>query len=326
MLIVVNYHYIRPAFDNPYPSIFGITPSQLKSQLEILGKVGIFVSSEQIRDAISGVRDLPRRAILVTFDDGLKEQFENARPVLKGLGIPAIFFVNTAPIAGNTVSQVHKLHILRAEISAAEFRAMLERHASFMGMDLSIEGDSAEARAQYPYDTPENAQLKYFLNFVLPLPERDQIIETCFNEIFPEREARISKGLYMDPEQVKTLADEGCLGTHGHQHLPLGLLPAPVAEEQLGLSLSCLKEWTGDQTFALSYPYGSRDACSAEVGRIATELGISFAFTMERAGNSSLANPLHLARFDSNDLPGGSSSMFTLANLFETVPVASWYQ
>jgi hypothetical protein len=47
---------------------------------------------------------------------------------------------------------------------------------------------------------------------------------------------------------------------------------------------------------------------------------------MERAGNTNLAHPFHLARFDSNDLPGGSSCKFTIPDFFEAIPAASWYQ
>ena len=53
MLIAVNYHYVRPWFDERYPGIRGVTPVELETQLRELGSAGEFVSADQIRDAIN---------------------------------------------------------------------------------------------------------------------------------------------------------------------------------------------------------------------------------------------------------------------------------
>ena len=67
--------------------------------------------------------------------------------------------------------------------------------------------------------------------------------------------------------------------------------------EQIEVSLTLLEGWSGYRPFTLSYPYGSRDACSVKVSEIAAQLGIDFALTTESAANQSLAHPLHLAYF-----------------------------
>ena len=326
MLIAVNYHYVRPSFDHPYPSIYGVTPSQLKSQLETLGGAGVFVSAQQVAEAVKGARRLPDNSILVTFDDGLREQYDIAWPVLERLGIPAVFFANTFPIANRMVSQVHKIHLLRAHIAPAEFLSSLRRQACQLGIELELQEAVEEAIEQYPYDTPENARLKHLLNFLLPPFDRERLVDTCFDEAFPGQEAEISGKLYMDVEQIRSLGRQGCLGSHAHEHVPLGLLPSTTVEEQIRLSLLYLERWAGARPFAMSYPYGSREACSSEVGEIAARLGISFALTMERAGNINLDHPLHLARFDSNDLPVGNGHRPDLQLLFEKLPTASWCQ
>lgn len=54
MLIAVNYHYIRERFDEPYPSIFGVTPSEFAQQLDALGAEATFVGASDIVDALDG--------------------------------------------------------------------------------------------------------------------------------------------------------------------------------------------------------------------------------------------------------------------------------
>ena len=323
MLIAVNFHYVRPSFDSPYPGIHGITPEQLRSQLELLGGAGSFISPEQVREAVRGGAPLPQRSILVTFDDGLREQVENAMPVLEALGVPALFLVNTAPVAQGRMSAVHQIHLLRSSLPPREFSERLDRHARAQGIELDLDRAESE-RHQYCYDPPEVGRLKYLLNFILPPDSRDRLVQACFDEMFPGQEAEISRGLYMGLDQLRMLGSQGLLGTHAHEHLPLGQLPPARAEELVRLSVEHLEAWTGRRPFALSYPYGAPASCPAALAGIAADLGIDFALTMERAGNPGLARPHHLARFDCNDLPGGSRPLFDAGTLFESVPEAVW--
>ena len=326
MLIAVNFHYVRPSFDYRYPGIHGITPRQLEDQLSLLSKAGVFVSAGQIRDAIREVATLPDRAIVVTFDDGLREQYETAWPVLRRMGITAIFFINTAPIVHTTISSVHKIHLIRAHFDPDRVLKLLHREARRLGIAMDMHIDDAKVMGQYKYDGLETARLKYLLNFLLAPSDRDIVVEACFQQLFPDSESRISKSLYMDVSQVEDLASCGCIGTHAHEHLPLGVLPTEVTQEQIKLSATYLKRWTGEAPFVLSYPYGSLEACSLEAGGIAQESGIEFAFTMERAANADLQRPMFLARFSSSDLPGGNASKWSIEELFESLPHSGWYR
>ena len=325
MLITVIYHYVRPTFEGPYEGIHGVTPSELESQLNMLSEAGTFVSAEEIRAHIRGEGELPHKSIAITFDDGLREQYENAWPTLVRLGIPAIFYVNTAPILNSSVLPVHKVHLLRSEVAPQDFADLLSRHALDLGLDIGVDGGHLEATLHYRYDSPDGAQLKYLLNFVLPAADRDRLVGACFQETFAGREAEISNNLYMELSQLRELGGHRLVGTHTHEHLPLGLQPQATVSEQIEVSLTLLEGWSGYWPFTLSYPYGSRDACSVEVSEIAAQLGIDFALTTEPAANQSLARPLHLARFDCNDMPGGKAAKWPASELFDKVPHASWF-
>src|SRR6266513_5653360 len=157
MLIVVVYHYVRAVFGYPFPGIHGVTPFALEAQLRLLGRVGEFVSISQIGDAVSGAASLPERAVLVTFDDGLREQIDHALPILDRLGIPAVFFVTTAPLARHIVNSVHQIHLLRAYTPPAQLRAVLYEETRRQGIAVRV-GEPAEASVSYPWDSPETAQ------------------------------------------------------------------------------------------------------------------------------------------------------------------------
>src|SRR5436853_162197 len=144
MLIVATYHYVRPSFDFLHAGIHGITPSALETQLCLLNTLGEFVSAQQVLAAARGDGPLPERALLVTFDDGLREQVDCALPVLDRVGIPAVFFVTTAPLARHIVNSVHQIHLLRAYTPPAQLRAVLYEETRRQGIAVQV-GEPAEA-------------------------------------------------------------------------------------------------------------------------------------------------------------------------------------
>jgi|SRR5882762_3522242 len=327
MLIVVNYHYVRPVFDAPYPGIHGVTPEQLDAQLRLLGEAGEFVSAERVRKAIRGTAHLPRQAVLVTFDDGLREQFVHALPVLRRLGVPAVFFVNTHPIAHGAVSAVHQIHLLRSHVGSERFEELLDRAARARpGAVARRAASDGAAGRQYRYDTPADARLKYLLNFQLAREDRDALVRWCFRVVFGHDEASASARLYMDTTQIRELGEEGAVGTHGHEHVPLSQLSRSAVAHSVRESVELLTQWLGHRPYALSYPYGSYEACSREAAAGVADADVEFAFTMERAGNADLAHAFHLARFDCNDVPGGKCAGLAIADLFERVPVRQWHR
>jgi hypothetical protein len=47
---------------------------------------------------------------------------------------------------------------------------------------------------------------------------------------------------------------------------------------------------------------------------------------MERAANFDLSRPLHLARFDNNDLPGGKAARFPIDAMPAALADAEWFE
>jgi peptidoglycan/xylan/chitin deacetylase (PgdA/CDA1 family) len=164
------------------------------------------------------------------------------------------------------------------------------------------------------------------LNFQLAPEVRDGVVSSCFRAVFGDDERAISTRLYMDVGQLRELGSRRAVGTHGHDHVPLGRCSRAAVQESVRRSLELLTQWLGYRPYTLSYPYGSQEACTEQAGEGVAAAGIEFAFTMERAGNANLSNPLYLARFECNDLPGGNRAQLGIEELFERVARASWYR
>lgn len=306
LLLAVNYHYVSTDRSHGH-AIFPVPAERLASQLDELARGFEFIARDDLLAAIRGDATLPDRSCLVTFDDGLREQFELALPVLVDRGIPAAFFVCGAPLAEGRVLYVHKVHALREQLGDDALLVELRRGVG--GIDRDAGSFSVEqATTMYRYDTPEAASLKYLLNVVIG-PTRPGPIDEIFATHFDER--AMCDQLYMSRAQVAELETRHrALGAHTYGHRPLAVLEADDVKRELEAGERVLRDVVGGPVRALSYPYGSAAAVSVGSARAAALAGFELSFTMERALNRSLEEPLLLARVDANDAPGGKAPAF----------------
>jgi peptidoglycan/xylan/chitin deacetylase (PgdA/CDA1 family) len=301
MLTVCNYHYIRPNFDTNYPSIFGVTPSAFKKQLKLLKDEGDFVSPQDLISNVEVILSSKNNYYFVTFDDGLKEQFQYALPILDELQIPAIFFANSKNHENLKVSTVHKIHLLRSIMAPSDF---LKKVTSFEKVSISSL-DQENAKKTYIYDNVDSAILKYILNFKMNFAQQEDIIKTVFEDFFNEEE-ELEK-LYMNQNEIIHLANQGYLGSHTHAHYPLGLLKSSDIQFELEHSKAFFEKYTSSKIEMVAYPYGSPEACNIAVATIAANVNYKLGFTTTRGINTENNNLLLLNRFDCNDLPGGKN-------------------
>lgn len=66
---------------------------RFQRQLDHLARTMRPVSLDQVIEATTGRAELPRRAVLITFDDGERSVLETAAPLLRERGLPAVAFV-----------------------------------------------------------------------------------------------------------------------------------------------------------------------------------------------------------------------------------------
>ena len=84
---ILMYHVIAPARPGaPYPGLY-VTPHDFAAQIQALVQAGFHgVTLDQVRAAWLGTAGLPRRPIVLTFDNGYRSQYTAALPVLRRAG------------------------------------------------------------------------------------------------------------------------------------------------------------------------------------------------------------------------------------------------
>lgn len=89
-LRVLMYHKVNDQWPNPTT----VPTAVFDEQMTLLGELGyVPVALDAVRDHYVDGAPLPSRAVLITFDDGYRDNLENALPILRRHGYPAVVFV-----------------------------------------------------------------------------------------------------------------------------------------------------------------------------------------------------------------------------------------
>ena len=98
MLRVLTYHRIADPERTPalHPRLISATPAVFARHLDLLVQGYQVVSLEQALAAARGAARLPRRAVLLTFDDAYRDFQDAAWPLLRARRLPPALFVPTA--------------------------------------------------------------------------------------------------------------------------------------------------------------------------------------------------------------------------------------
>ena len=98
---ILVYHSVMPHHPGQTREqrVLDVDDSVFVKQMQYLANDGYHVVPlGALVDALEGKAALPRQPVVLTFDDGWKNQFRHAFPILRRFGVTATFFVFTAPI------------------------------------------------------------------------------------------------------------------------------------------------------------------------------------------------------------------------------------
>jgi peptidoglycan/xylan/chitin deacetylase (PgdA/CDA1 family) len=96
---VLCYHSISDLAGQPVLEEYGIPPAEFRKQVKALARRFHFVDGAEFARSLRG-GSLPRRALLITFDDCYEDLLDEALPPLVERGVPAVAFAVTSRLGG----------------------------------------------------------------------------------------------------------------------------------------------------------------------------------------------------------------------------------
>jgi peptidoglycan/xylan/chitin deacetylase (PgdA/CDA1 family) len=142
---VLMYHGVDHVSRERDPHGMFVTPANFRAQMEQLLASGFVPVSEQAYLAAQAGGRLPRKAVLITFDDGYQGVGEHAAPILAELGIPSVLYVPVDLLGGRAtwLGDRYRYPLLSAEeVQGLRAQGMaIGAHGSDHA-DLTLAGDA----------------------------------------------------------------------------------------------------------------------------------------------------------------------------------------
>jgi peptidoglycan/xylan/chitin deacetylase (PgdA/CDA1 family) len=245
-LTVLTYHRIHPDPEGqPFdPGVIDATPDEFDDQVATVSKYFDVIGLEEVFAYLRGA-SLPANPAIITFDDGYRDCYDQALPILKKHGCKAVFFVATSYCTERRVYWWDKI-------------AFALRNAQNDVIELSY-----PTRCLFNLKADPKGAHRTLLNLVKSHFGLD--VDRFIDELMVaagvawsiEIERKHADDLVMTWEQVLELRRAGMeIHSHTRTHRTLQTLRERDLKDELEGARNDLEQILGEQVRGVSYPVG----------------------------------------------------------------------
>src|SRR5260370_12400556 len=264
-LVILDYNRIRPdtagdeaMFDE---GVWGPTQLSFDHQVKWLKENFDVVSEGEILEAIRGRSKYKHRCVAITFDDGYRDNYTLALPVLKGNSVPAIFFVCPGLIDSGRLGWWDLISYL--------VKKSRKPFGTIDGKTLPL-GPQASA-------TIEMLQSWMKLRRSSEMEELIEKLSEACEVSLPDPELQASQ--FMTWEHIRDAAQGGvAIGSHTHPHPVLTTIDEETQRREMSESKSILEQRFGTGIRTIAYTVGRYSSLSAATMRIPLQCSDERAF------------------------------------------------
>jgi peptidoglycan/xylan/chitin deacetylase (PgdA/CDA1 family) len=263
-------HAIERGVEFPFDEgVVDTDPRAFERQVEVIAKYFRPVGIDDVVRYFDGAA-LPVNPVLVTFDDGYRDNHELALPILKRYGVRAVFFIATDYVTRRKLFWWDRINYVIKKSRRRE---------------IALEYPYALALRLWPRDE-RRAAIEILLRLVKSWIGLDlerflvELATACRVELEPAAERALADESLMTWDHVRELRAAGMdVQSHTRTHRVLQTLdPRALADELLG-SRRDLERELGEPVTAISYPVGQSIAKVGAIRRALVDAGYKIGFT-----------------------------------------------
>ncbi|NHZ72831.1 MAG: polysaccharide deacetylase family protein [Aquificales bacterium] len=274
-LTVLAYHRVTNLYESGFdlfaPNV-SATPSTFASQMDFVGRHFHVVSLDDVLDWLDEQRPLPPNPLLITFDDGYRDNLQYAFPVLQQHGFPAIIYLAT-----NYIGEKKPFFW---DLTAYCFYHTAKDTAVLPLVGSQHWSDESGRTAVMDNRT---AVMDNWLNNLKKLPNHEK--ETAVQQLPQALDVTISDDAFADLcltwEQVRAMSQSSItFGAHTQNHPILTRISLEEARDEITGSKARITDETGRDVVSFAYPNGQSSDFNKPLIDILKQAGISVAFTL----------------------------------------------
>jgi peptidoglycan/xylan/chitin deacetylase (PgdA/CDA1 family) len=295
-IAILTYHRVLPREEAVRYAFTGMTVTTTQFEAH-MGRLARCYHVVDLPAAVECMRrgDIPRRAVAVTFDDGYRDNFDHAFPILQKFDLPATFFVVSGAIDGRSVLWWDRLtHIICALADARDRDDSLpERMPDWL--TAAIRESTAAADA-----LPIARRLVEQFNR-MPRRERQDRLQALFAAA---KSLEAAGSLMMSWDQLRAMKQAGMsIGAHTVTHDFLDELDDGKAQEEVDGCFGAIEQQTGPAPRVFAFPRGR---CTPGLERVLERARVNAAVTTVHGLNGPRTGLFGLRRIDAGYCNSGA--------------------
>jgi peptidoglycan/xylan/chitin deacetylase (PgdA/CDA1 family) len=266
---ILLYHGVSDAPDRDEELFDGrfVTTAAFRRQMRFLVRHFDVMSLREAVDQVESGTPFRRRSAVVTFDDGYRNNFDVAHPVLREFGVPATYFVATDFIGG-----VRRPWWDRVQEMVHPSRRLGTVKVTVDSGDRSFDLSTVPARRRLYLDVMRAVQSR---------PSEEQSIMGGLERSLGAPERASDGNGFVDWDELRAVASEPLVEVGGHSgsHAHLSSLSQEDARVEVLGSKQTLENALGVSVTSFAYPYGTQASYTEETVEILKEAGFSCGLT-----------------------------------------------
>jgi peptidoglycan/xylan/chitin deacetylase (PgdA/CDA1 family) len=310
-VVILMYHRV---VELPLDShCLTVTPQHFGEHLEIIRKRYSIIGLRRLVEALEGQR-LPRRAVVITFDDGYTDNLYNAKPLLERWDAPATVFVTTGHVGELREfwwDELERLLLTPGTLPEALTLEINGKNQSWeLGAAAQYRDEDYEKHRRWSGErelpTRRHQLFCELMEKLRPLPQQQQQhVGDQLAGMTGKKESRPTHRTVSANELVH-LADGDLveIGAHTMTHPSLAAHPAGKQREEIVNSKRRLEEYLGRPVTNFAFPFGTVNDYSQETLEIVREAGLSGNCTTTRGLVQRTSDPFQLPRVAVRDWDG----------------------
>ena len=309
-LVILNYHRISDRRDEKSLSLFdiGVTREKFEKEMKYLSRNFSVIPFSQAIDLLKNENNWPRFPVVISFDDGYRDIYFNAFPVLERFNLSAIVFVSTRMVEKSEPFWWDELEDLVEHNHLEEIKLALENCFSpEYDLDLGFFKQIQDKKVFLETLTEQIKKIKGRY--------REELLNRLKSLLKSEKEA---KGEVLSWDEIKKLRKNGIeFGSHTHNHYLLTFEDPKTIAEELKTSKQKLEENLEEKIEYLSYPSG---LYNPETEKIAKECGYKAGCSNSYGFNHKGTDLFSLKRLSLEESQSLDDFKISLGRLFGALP------
>ncbi len=283
--VILYYHRFvrdRETAMDPHPSVTHLIDA-FEAEVGFLKRYFDIISLDAAVATLKASRKFTRPAVVISVDDGYRDNFNLLYPVLRKHQIPAVIFLATGPIGTGDRLWVDDLARMVAETSSAT--VALEGLGTLSLEDFRQKRDAFKRIVE-----------------MLKGMDQDRRIEALRQLAGKLGKASAGERSMLTWEEVRTMHKGGVdFGAHTMTHPILSRVPLEKAREEIAGSKSRIERELGTTVRHFAYPNGRRQDMSEDLNRLCRNSGFESVSTTVAGRNASPADRFDLKRIGAEE-------------------------